>query len=142
MEFVFDAIFFLSLALFILFPLLIIKIQNKNIFKYRFLIYFFFGLIITSGLSVLFAWWNYKSDHILLTYYGYNIDGMNEKEFYGNVKPENRERVNELVTSISGIGWQLKAIYLFAYYIPYLIIIYLIDYIIKLIRKMTKTQKS
>jgi len=72
----------------------------------------------------IFAWWSHESDLILLKHYGYNIDGMNETEFYGNVSPENMEQVNRLVTSVMGIGWPLKAMFGFVMTIPYLIFVY------------------
>ncbi len=81
-------------------------------------------------LIFVFAAWADISNLILLNHYGYSVDGMN----YENVLPENRERVDNLATSIMGIGWPLKAIFGFVMIIPYLIFVYfgklLIDKII------------
>ena len=68
------------------------------------------GILVTALLTLAFAWWSVTADEMLLAHYGYNIDGMNETEFYGKVAPENMERVKSLETSIMGIGWPLKAI--------------------------------
>lgn len=65
------------------------------------------------------------TDLILLKHYGYNIDGMSESEFFGNVLPENMDRVKRLETSIMGIGWPVIALFGFAMTIPYLIFLYL-----------------
>lgn len=74
---------------------------------------------------LIFAWWSHESDLILLKHYGYNIDGMSESDFFGNVLPENMDKVKRLEISIMGIGWPLKAIFGFVMTIPYLAIVYL-----------------
>ena len=86
-------------------------------------------------LMMIFALWSYKSDLILLKHYGYNIDGMNDTEFYGNVSPENMEQVRSLETSIMGIGWPLKAIFGYLIFIPYLIFVYSGKMLIKRLKK-------
>ena len=88
------------------------------------------GVFLTAILAFVFAWWSYKSDLILLKHYGYDIDGMNETEFYGKVLPENMDKVKGFETSIMGIGWPLKAIMTFIFYLPYLLIIYGATYLI------------
>lgn len=91
------------------------------------------SLIISFG----FAWWADTSDLILLKHYGYDIEGMNEKEFYGKVAPENMDKVRSLETSIMGIGWPLKAIMTFIFYSPYILIVYGLTFFIG--RKTRKT---
>lgn len=103
--------------------------QNKK--KYKFISYLTIGLISTFLIILTFAWWAYTSDSFLLVHYGYNIDGMNETEFYGKVSPENMERVKSLETSIMGIGWPLKAFLTFTFYSPYLLVVYLVNYFIR-----------
>jgi ABC-type glycerol-3-phosphate transport system permease component len=100
------------------------------------------GIFLTAILTFLFAWWNYSSDLILLKHYGYDIEGMNETEFYGKVLPENMEKVKSIETSIMGIGWPLKAIMTFIFYLPYLIIIYIIYYLIEKNRRKKITYTS
>jgi hypothetical protein len=68
----------------------------------------------------IFAAWEDFSNLILLNHYGYSIDGMN----YEDVLPENRERVDTLVTSLMGIGWPLKVMFGFVITIPYMIFVY------------------
>lgn len=112
-------------------PIVIIwrlKKQNK---KHSLLSYLVIGILATATINFGFSWWADTSDRILLAQYGYNSDGMNETEFYGKVTPENIKRVKELETSISGIGWPLKAMMTFFFYLPYLLIIYLISYLIE-----------
>lgn len=114
-------------------PILILqKIKNQ---KYKFLWYILITTIITALIMILFAWWTDKSNLILLKYYGYNIDGINEDEFYGNVSKNNIESVRELVRSMMGIGWPLKAIFGFIYFYTYLIIVYIISIILKRIKQ-------
>ncbi len=74
---------------------------------------------------LIFAWWSHESNLILLKHFGYNMDGMSETEFFGNVLPENLDKVKRLETSVLGIGWPVKAILGFVMTIPYLIIVYL-----------------
>lgn len=93
-------------------------------------------------LMMIFAWWSYKSDLILLKHYGYNIDGMNDTEFYGNVSPENMEQVRSLETSIMGIGWPLKAIFGYLIFIPYLIFVYSGKMLIKRLKKIKTKPNS
>jgi hypothetical protein len=117
----------ISLLLFIgliLSPILIIKRQNKLNGKYKFISYLALGLVISAILTFTYAWWSATSDKMLLAHYGYNIDGMNETEFYGKVAPENMEQVKRLETSIMGIGWPLKAIMMCVVCFPYLLIVY------------------
>ena len=116
---------FLILGLIIISPILLLIILKRLKTKRTLIIYSLISLFILGVLMWIFAWWADKSDMILLKHYGYNIDGMNDTEFYGNVLPENRERVDNLVTSIMGIGWPLKAIFGFVMTIPYLIFIYI-----------------
>ena len=49
---------------------------------------------------------------------------MSETEFFGNVLPENMDKVKRLETSVMGIGWPVKAIFGFVMTIPYLIFVY------------------
>jgi len=112
-------------------PILLLRFINRTNIKYKFITYLTIGFVITLSIMFGFAWWSYKSDLILLKQYGYNIDGMNEKEFYGKVLPENIDKVKSLQTSIMGIGWPLKAILMFSFYSPYLLIIFGANYLIR-----------
>lgn len=48
-----------------------------------------------------------------LSYYGYDFYGMSEKEIYGNVETCNRERVDCLLHHWMGIGWPLRAMFMY-----------------------------
>lgn len=86
------------------------------------LFYSLIGLSVLGVLMLIFAWWSNESNLILLKHFGYNIDGMSETEFFGNVLPENMDKVKRLETSVMGIGWPVKAIFGFVTTIPYLIL--------------------
>jgi hypothetical protein len=111
--------------------LIIIIVFNKQTTKNKFLSYMLTSIIITSILMLIFGWWGDKSDMLLLEHYGYNIDGNNDKEIYGNVLPKDMERVKSLETSIMGIGWPLKVIMCYVFYLPYLFVVYLLGLLIR-----------
>ena len=115
---------FLILGLIILAPILILIILKRLKTKRTVIIYSLIGLFVLGVLMLIFAWWSYESDLILLKHFGYNIDGMSETEFFGNVLPENMDKVKRLETSVMGIGWPVKAIFGFVMTIPYLIFVY------------------
>ena len=137
MEFLDTAITLTLLVGLLISPLLLVRFVNRTNIKYKFVSYLTIGVLLTALLTIIFAWWSYTSDLLLLKHYGYNIDGMNEAEFYGKVLPENLDKVKSLETSIMGIGWPLKAILIFVFYSPYLLIIYGVTYLIG-----RKTQKA
>jgi len=116
---------FLILGLIIIAPILILIILKKLKTKRTVIIYSLIGLSVLGILLLFFAWWSHESNLILLRHYGYNIDGMCETEFFGNVLPENMDKVKRLETSIMGIGWPVKAIFGFVMTIPYLIFVYI-----------------
>ncbi len=128
MEVLFMIISFAILVGLILSPILIIRRLNKLNIKFKFVTYIIIGIVATSIITFIFAWWGYKSNRILLNHYGYNIDGMGENEYYGNILPENLDRVKSLEKNIMGIGWPLKAIMSYIFYCPYLLIIYILSY--------------
>lgn len=112
-------------GLIIIVPFLLLLYTRRFKIIKALIFYFIVGLLVQGVLVFIFAWWSYESDLILLNHYGYNIDGMNQAEFYGNILPENIEQVKNIETSILGIGWPLKAIFAFMTIIPYLIIVYI-----------------
>ena len=113
--------------------LLFYGIKKWSPLKFDFLTYLILGIIITAGITWTFAWWADHSDQLLLSHYGYDFDAMNENERFGNVALENMKRVKQLEIGYFGIGWPLKAIMTYAFYSPYLLIVYLIG---QLIRRM------
>lgn len=109
-------------------PILLLRFINRKNIKYKFISYLSIGIVLAVIVVFAFAWWSDTSNLLLLKHYGYNINGMNEKEFYGKVLPENMEKVKSLEISIMGIGWPLKAIMAFMFYSPYLLIVYGVRY--------------
>jgi hypothetical protein len=124
MEVLITILNFLILGFIIFAPIFILIILKKLKTKRTLIAYSLISLFVLGVLVLIFAWWSYESDLILLKHYGYNRDGMNETEFYGNVSPEKIEKVKSIQTSIMGIGWPLKAIFGYMIFIPYLIIVY------------------
>lgn len=128
MEFLLSIITFLLLVGLIIGPIILFRLLNKTNLKFKFAIFVILSLILTAIITFLFAWWAYTSDLIMLKHYGYNLDGMNETEFYGNVLPEHMEKVKSLEMSIMGIGWPLKAMLTWVYYSPYLLLVFFLIY--------------
>lgn len=126
MEILIKTITFLFLLGLILSPIFILIKVNKFNVRFKFIIYLIIGIITSAFIMFAFAWWSNKSNLILLKHYGYNIDGMSETEFYEKVLPENMDKVKNIETSIMGIGWPLKAIMSFPFYIPYLFVVFII----------------
>lgn len=112
-------------------PFLIMLGLNKLNFNNRFVPYLILSLIVSSALILTLAWWTDQSDQFLLSHYGYDFDAMNEIETFENVLPENMARVKELEISMMGIGWPLKAILSYVFYVPYILIVYLSVYFYK-----------
>ena len=110
-------------------PILLLRKIKTTKIRYKFLAYLTIGLFLNAVIVLVFAWWSYTSDLMLLEHYGYNIDGMNEAEFYGNVIPENMDKVKSIQRSIMGIGWPLKAIFAFVFCSPWIIIVYFVFYL-------------
>jgi hypothetical protein len=110
-------------------PILLLRKIKTTKIRYKFLAYLTIGLFLNAVIVLVFAWWSYTSDLMLLEHYGYNIDGMNEAEFYGNVIPENMDKVKSIQRSIMGIGWPLKAIFAFVFCSPWIIVVYFVFYL-------------
>jgi hypothetical protein len=110
-------------------PILLLRIIKTTKIRYKFLAYLTIGLFLNAVIVLVFAWWSYTSDLMLLEHYGYDIDGMNETEFYGNVIPENMDKVKSIQRSIMGIGWPLKAIFAFVFCSPWIIVVYFVFYL-------------
>ena len=112
---------FLILSLIISLPILLLIFLKRKSPKRIAVKFFLIGFFSMALLISIYAAWSDISNLMLLKHYGYNADSMN----YDNVSSENRERVKNLVTSIMGIGWPLKAIFGFIMTIPYLIFVYI-----------------
>lgn len=111
----------LIFCLIIILPILLLAFLKKKKAKGVIVKYLILGFLLMALLIILSAAWSDTSNLMLLRYYGYDIENMN----YENVPLENIECVKNLVTSIMGIGWTLKAIFGIIMSIPYLIFVYL-----------------
>lgn len=111
-------------------PIILLRFLNRKKIKYKFITYLTSGVLVTAFIVFVFGWWSYTSDKILLTYYGYSFDGWSDKDYYKNVAPENLEEVKSIVTRMRGIGWPLKVILAYAFYSPYMLIVYTATYLI------------
>lgn len=118
------------LGLLLLSPIILLRYLNKKNRKYKFLSYLVLNVLIAASILFVFAWWGHTSNTLLLTHYGYNVEGSSDTKYDEHVAPENLERVKELATSRMGIGWPLKAMMMFTFYSPYLLIVYLTIYLI------------
>lgn len=121
------------------FPVFILIILKRLKTKRTIIFYSIISLIVLGVIIVFFAWWSYKSDLILLKHFGYNIDGMNHTELYGNVSPHNLHKVKHLENNVMGIGWPLKAVFGYLLFIPYLILVYIGNIILRRV-KMNKNK--
>lgn len=133
MEIIITTISLLIFIALVISPIIILKLVNKSNNKFKFITYLTIGLIVIAIISLIFGWWNDKSNIILLEHYnGYNInpDSNSGQVYYDAVLPENIDRVKELERSYMGIGWPLKSIFLFVLSSPYLLIVH---FVIKLI---------
>jgi len=128
---VFDIVFILIL---LLTPFILKKVLNKqgDISK---LTFFLIQISIGFVLVLIFNYYHEYSKVVLLKYYGYNhpclgVDG----DCYKSVV--DIERVKELIRSINGIGWPLKAMFqMFFFYVPYILILNLLFFLFKKIKK-------
>jgi hypothetical protein len=123
-------------------PVLILVRLDKMGIKHTFITFLALGMIITSIIFLLFAWWADASDQILLSHYGYDFDAMNDIERFTNVSEENLRRVKSLEASIMGVGWPLKALIIYVAYSPYLLILYVLTYLIKKYKKIYSTRQT
>ncbi len=125
MNIILKSVSFLLFISIISFPFLLIFGLKKYRKKAILIPYLLFSILISGILILLFAWWSDYSNETLLSHYGYNFDAMNEIEEYENVASENLEHVKQLNISRMGIGWPLKAMMAYTFYLPYLLVIYL-----------------
>jgi len=117
---------FLIVILLILSPIVIIKVFRKNdTLSFYFLL---IGVLLTFFLTLLFAWWSDYSNQLILTSNGYNFEAIDESNAYKNVAPENLESSKQMIISMMGIGWPVKAVLTYIFYLPYLLLVFLINY--------------
>jgi hypothetical protein len=128
----------------ILSPIIILRHINRSDNKFKFLTYLPIGLIMIGLFSLIFAWWSYTSTILLLKHYNgyvFNPDSNGYQVSYEKVLSENIDKVKSLEMEIMGIGWPLKAYFMFVYIYPILFIVYLFNYLIDKIRKIKHISK-
>ena len=128
--------YFLIFVLIIVHPFLVYRfLMKKN--KVTFVKFILIYLATSTFICVISAWWMCEGgNNLLLKNYGITEYAIGEEERYQNVKPENIKRAKEIYESMFGIGWPLRAIMTYIFYLPYLIFGCLIYYFIQ-----KKTQK-
>jgi|GEM_PF-227685 len=144
METLTTIISFVLLAGLIISPILIIVGLSKQNIKYKFIVFLILAITITSFITLIFGWWTNTSNQILLSSYGYDFEATNDAERFANVAAENMDRVKRLEISRMGIGWPLKSFMTYVIYLPYIMIIYSITYLIEKYKKdytLNKVQK-
>ena len=124
MEFLINLIVIILLIILVALPIFSIRLLTNRKFKNKFVVFLISSIIFGGIFLILFAWWCDYSNILLLKFYGYNIDGMNETELYGKVSLKNLQKVKDLESSIMGIGWPLKAIMLYPFYVIYILVSY------------------
>jgi hypothetical protein len=78
------------------------------------------------------------SNQLLMSHYGYEFKAMNETDRFENVEAENLEKVKRLEMGFFGIGWPLRAFFIFIFYSPYLLIVYLVGQLITRTKRKNK----
>lgn len=118
LDFLISFSYLILLLSFVAIPIILLrkmKSRNTKFVKIKFPFYVF---LICASLAILFAFWKHYSSEILLRSYNayeLNQDSGTEQVKYGNVKLENIERVKQLEKIIMGIGWPLKAMFIFVF---------------------------
>ena len=90
-----------------------------------------------------FSWWSNYSDLMLLEHYGYNMDAMNDVERYGNVLPENMNRVKQIEFSQFAFICPSAAFIAIIIFYPYLLVVFVVHLGYKLFKKVrVNSEKS
>jgi hypothetical protein len=128
--------YFLIFILIIVHPFIVYRfLMKKN--KVTFVKFILISLATSTFLCVISTWWICEGgNNLLLKNYGITEYAIGDTERYQNIKPENIKRAKEIYESMFGIGWPLRAIMTYKFYLPYLIFGYLVCYFIQ-----KKTQK-
>ena len=138
METIVNSVNILLLLVLISSPFIILRFVNKSNIKFKFISYFTIGLIAIAMIILIFAWWSETSSIILLKHYNgyvFNPDSNSYQVSYEKVLSENIERVKTLERGIMGIGWPLKAIFMFVFFTPLIVIVYSFNKVIDEIKK-------
>jgi len=136
MEILTSSVSFILLLGLIAVPILLFTwIQRRSGPKFKFPVYLILATVITAGILLTFYFWDDTSGQILLRHYGYNFDAWNETERFANVADNNMQRVRAIEQRSFGIAWGLKAVMVFVFYSPYLLIVYFIGQLIRRLKR-------
>ncbi|QCX54380.1 hypothetical protein [Elizabethkingia sp. JS20170427COW] len=118
-KFLLDIPILFFLILLIIIPIFIFKkltfsIENKLA---QITLTFALASLFSIFLTFIFTYYVEElSKNFILNKFGYNANGMNDSEYFQNVKPENVSELKEIRDSQMGIGWPLKAIFATAFF--------------------------
>ena len=120
-----DSINLIFIVFIVIYPFFIVPFIKDKIYLMILILSF---IIVDGVLLLVYLGWDDYSTKWLMEYYGYNFDGMCERECYQNVKPSDRVMVEGMLTHIMGIGWPLRAVFAYVIIIPFQIILSFIEY--------------
>ena len=135
LEFSITLSYIILLLSFVALPTIILRKMKEAKTKFIEVKFMFYVFFICFSLSTLCAFWkDYSSEILLRSYNAYelNPDSGTEQVEYENVKLENVQRVKQLEHTIMGIGWPLRAMFIFVFSIlPVLLLTFLMNEIIE-----------
>jgi hypothetical protein len=103
--------------------------------RYHFLIYLLASLVLGGIILTTIGWWQDISITLKIETYGYDLTSMmTTEQRYQNVAPENIEKVDRLLISHYGVGWPLKVMMMYPFYMCYFVVIFFIDWLVKKLR--------
>ena len=124
----------LMLLLMLATPIALLAIYKKKQKRIGFFIINFYSLSVLAALSLLFAWWGQTSYDLRLWSLGFDFTAVNAESMFFDVKAEDIEEAERLYLGRMGIGWPVKAMFLFALTVPYPTVILICNRIICRIR--------
>lgn len=130
MEFIFDIVSFVIGFVLLLVPILILLIAKRKKLKVLFWKYLLITVAVTVVVMIIFSWWSSYSNVLKLESYGYNLEASSKDEALVLVESNDVIKVEELLLSINGIGWQISAVVMYIIYFPYIFVIYILYYFI------------
>ncbi len=120
-----DTISFIVIIFMFSFPFLLkwyLSKKNKlNFFKYASI-----GLLSATIICLLTTWWvDEESKNLTLKFYGFQEnDAFDFGDALKSVRQEYKKEAEEIYNSMFGIGWPLKAIFMYLYYSIYMLVAY------------------
>lgn len=110
----------------LIYPLFSIPFLRK---KSDVLIFVIVTTILSGILCMALLWWDDFSTWELMSYYGWNPDGMCDTEYFRNVAESDVERVQKLWKHNMGVGWPVKAFFSYIVILPFQLILSAVEYL-------------